>query len=290
VATGGTGGVYFPYGGAIAAVIGARVPGVEATAEVTGGSVDNLKLIARGRADLGFTLADTAADAASGVGQFADFGVVPARALAVLYTNYTQVAAFAGAGIARLADLKGRVVSTGAAGSGTELIAVRVLAAAGLDAERDLTRRAMSASASVDALRDGTIDALFFSSGVPTAALLDLARTPGKSMALVPHAEVLPELARRHGPLYVEAVVPKGAYGLPADVPVVGVQNLLAVDARMREELAHDITRALFEGRDALVAVHPEARHLALPSAVRGSPIPFHDGAIRFYRERGAWP
>lgn len=288
IATGGTGGVYYPYGGAIARVIGARIPGVEATAEVTGGSIDNLKFVARGKADIAFTLADTLADAAAGREAFAAFGVVPARALAVLYPNYTQVATFEDEGIRSLADLAGRRVSSGAAGSGTETIATRILAAAGLHPDRDVRRHALGASASVDALRDGTIDALFWSGGVPTAALLDLGRTPGRRMRLLANAEALASLQARYGPHYLAGEIPAGAYpGIDAPVPVITVANLLVVDARLPDSLAYDVTRALFEGRDEIAAVHAEGRRLTVASAAVGSPVAFHPGAVRFYREQG---
>ena len=151
IATGGTGGVYYPYGGGIAKVLNESLPNVRATAEVTAASVDNLKLIRDGRADIAFTLADTLADAVAGRGAF-DGRPVPAASLAVLYSNYTQIVTLASSGIARIADMKGRAVSTGSPGSGTEVIALRVLRAAGLDPDRDLRRQGLGVSESADAL------------------------------------------------------------------------------------------------------------------------------------------
>jgi TRAP transporter TAXI family solute receptor len=290
IATGGTGGVYYPYGGAIARVISAHLPGVDATAEVTAASVDNLKLIRDRKSDLGFTLADSLDEAVKGEGVFAAGGAVPVRALAVLYVNYTHLVARGDIGIARVADLRGKSVSIGAAGSGTELIATRVLRAAGLDPARDITPMSLGVSQSVDALKDGKADAFFWSGGVPTAAVLDLANTPGISWALLANDDMLPSLQATHGAgLYARAVVPKAAYaGLQADVPVVGVANLLVVHAGMRDQLAYDLTRLLFEHQADLVAVHAEAARLSLATAVAGSPAPFHPGALRYYRERGA--
>src|SRR5688572_20065360 len=155
IATGGTGGVYYPYGGGIAKIISEHLDGVEATAEVTAASVDNLKFLRDGRSDLAFTMADTVDDAARGQGPFADVGPVPARALAVLYPNYLHLVTLEGSGITRLADLRGRVVSTGAPGSGTEVVAFRVLEAVGLNPATDLTTQALGATQSVDALKDG---------------------------------------------------------------------------------------------------------------------------------------
>jgi uncharacterized protein len=291
IATGGTGGVYYPYGGAIARVITAHLPGVEATAEVTAASVDNLKLIRGHKSDIAFSLADTLDDAFAGRGAFARRGPVPARVLAVLYNNYTHVVANGSAGVVRVGDLAGKHVSVGAAGSGTELIATRVLRAAGLEPGRDLTAVSLGVAQSVDALKDGKIDAFFWSGGVPTASILDLASTAGMSWRLVPNDDVLGALQRQHGPLlYSRLIVPREAYpGLPGDVAVVGVSNLLVVHQDMPEQLAYDITRLLFERQADLVAVHAEAKQLNLAHATAAAPAPFHPGAIRYYRERGSW-
>jgi len=289
IATGGTGGVYYPYGGAIARVISEHLPGVEATAEVTAASVDNLKLVRDRKSDLGFSLADSLDEAVKGEGVFEAGGAVPVRALAVLYFNYTHLVARGGVA-ARVADLRGRTVSIGAAGSGTELVATRILRAAGLDAATDITPVSLGVAQSVDALKDGKIDAFFWSGGVPTAAVLDLASTPGVSWRLLANDDVLPTLQAKYGQaLYTRLMVPTAAYaGLTAEVPVVGVANLLVVHAGMSDQLAYDITRLLFEHQPELVAVHPEAARLGLATAVVGSPAPFHPGALRYYRERGA--
>jgi TRAP transporter TAXI family solute receptor len=290
IATGNTGGVYYPYGGGLAKVIGDSLR-VQATAEVTAASVDNLKLIQQRKVDLAFTLADTLDSAVRGQGPFARTGAVKARALAVLYPNYTHVVTIAGTGIARLADLRGRVVSTGSPGSGTEMIAFRVLRASGLDPDRDIRRQALTVNASVDALKDGKIDALFWSGGLPTASILDLASSIGVTARLLANDEVLPALQAQHGAsLYARLVMPRASYpGLTGDVGVVGVQNVLVVHDAMEEQLAYDLTKVMFEQRAQLAAIHPEARHLSLSTAVEGSPAPFHAGAVRFYRERNVW-
>ena len=290
IATGNTGGVYYPYGGGLAKVIGESLR-VQATAEVTAATVDNLKLIQQRKVDIAFALADTLDAALRGHGPFQRTGAVRARALAVLYPNYTHLATVAGTGIERLTDLRGRVVSTGSAGSGTELIALRTLRAAGLDPDRDLRRQALSVNASVDALKDGKIHALFWSGGLPTASILDLASSIGVTAKLLPNDEVVAPLQRDYGAaLYSRLVMPRGAYpGMTSPVAVVGVQNVLVVHEAMDEQLAYDLTRVLFEKQAELAGIHPEARHLSLSTAVAGSPAPFHPGAARFYRERGAW-
>lgn len=289
IATGGTGGVYYPYGGALARIYTEQIPGLQVTAEVTGASVDNLKLMQQGRADLAFTLADTLAEAAAGTGPFASSGAVDVKAVAVLYTNVTHLVARAGTGIARVADLRGRVVATGAPGSGTELIADRLLTAAGLDPRADITRHALGASEGAGALKDGKIDALFWSGGLPTPAIQDLAATPGLSLAFVPQSDLLPALWSSFGrALYREVTLPAGSYrGLTGDVAVVGVANVLVASGRLDADLVERLTRALFESKAALEAAHPEARHLGIPASADAAPIPFHEGATRYFQSRG---
>jgi TRAP transporter TAXI family solute receptor len=287
IATGGTGGVYYPYGGGIAKLLNEHVPGVRASAEVTAASVDNLKLIRDNKADIAFTLADTLSDAVAGRGAFAG-AAVPAASLAVLYSNYTQIVALAASGARTVADLRGRVVSTGAPGSGTEVIAFRVLRAAGLDPDRDVHRQGLGVTESADALKDGKIAAFFWSGGLPSAAVQDLSHTPGIAITLLPCADVLASLQREYGDLYFRLEIPAAAYpGVQNVVPVVGVANVLVVNRSMPDELAYTVTRVLFDGQSDLAAIHPEARHLSLATAVKGSPAAFHPGALRFYHDRG---
>ena len=287
IATGGTGGVYYPYGGGLAKVLNESLPNVRATAEVTAASVDNLKLIRSGKADVAFALADTVADGVNGRGAFAG-APVPAASLAVLYSNYTHLVTLAASRINSVADLRGRRVSTGSPGSGTEVIAFRVLRAGGVNPDRDITRQGLGASESADALKDGKIDAFFWSGGLPTAAVQDLSHSPGITMRMVPTGDLVPILQKEHGSLYFPLLVPADAYpGITAPVSVVGVANVLLVNKSMPEQLAYDITRILFEKQSALAAIHPEARNLALATAVKGSPAEFHPGALRYYQERG---
>jgi TRAP transporter TAXI family solute receptor len=290
VATGNTGGVYYPYGGGLARVISQSVPHVDATAEVTNASVDNLKLIQLGKADIAFVLTDTLDDAIHGRGPFAK-APVKARTLAVLYPNYTHVATTEGKNISRMSDLRGHVVSTGSPGSGTEVIAFRLLRAAGIDPEKDIRKQSLSVNASVDAIKDGKIDAFFWSGGLPTASLLDLASTVGITAKLIPNDDVIPALQAMYTPgLYFRLVVPRGTYpGVNADIGVVGVANALVVEDTMSDELAYELTKVLFDRQPDLAAIHPEAKKLKLDTAVQGSPAPFHPGAIRYYQERGVW-
>lgn len=290
IATGGTGGVYYPYGGGIAKIISENLKGVEATAEATAASVDNMKFLRDGRSDIAFSMADTVEDAALGQAQFKDFGKVPVRAIAILYSNYLHLVTRADIGIKTVSDLKGRVVSTGAPGSGTEVVAFRTLEAFGLNPRSDLTAQALGAAQSADALKDRKVDAFFFTGGLPTAAVLDVTHTPGLTARLIPSDGALPKMAEKYGPsLYYRVVIPKSIYSTDEDIAVVGIANLLVVADSMPEALAYDITRLLFEKKSQLVAIHPQANDLSLETAVKGSPVPFHPGAIKYYSEQGAW-
>jgi len=290
IATGGTGGVFYPYGGGIAKVIGESIPNVEATAEVTAASVDNLKFVRDRKTDIAFTTADTLADAIQGKGAFD--APVPIRTLAVLYMNYTHVVTLASSGIRAIPDLKGKVVSTGAAGSGTEVTALRILEAFGLNPTTDIQKQNLGPTESVDALKDGKVAAFFWSGGMPTPAIQDLAHTPGLTMRMLSNVEALEGLRKSYGEsLYLQGNVPKEMYpGLENDVAVVSIPNVLVVHEAMDSDLVYAITRAIFEHQEELGAIHPEAKNLSLNSAVQGSPAPFHPGAIRYYQEKNAWP
>jgi TRAP transporter TAXI family solute receptor len=290
-ATGPVGGVYYVYGAAIARLIARHIPNVEATAEVTSASADNLKLIARGRADLALVLGPTLDEAYRGVGTFASVGRVPVRVLATLYTNLMHVVTLAGSGITSLPDLRGRVVSVGPPGSGTEGIAVEMLRAAGIDPLHGIRRHGLGPAAAADALKDGKLDAFFWSSGVPQAAVLDVATGSRHRMRLVPNAEVVPALQRQYGrALFFAVTIPAGAYpGMRDAVPAVGAANVLVADAAMSESLAYDILRTLVDYRAELQTIHPAARELSLTTAASPAPAAFHDGAIRLYVERGVW-
>jgi TRAP transporter TAXI family solute receptor len=287
IATGGTGGVYYPYGGGLAKVLNDSLPNVRATAEVTAASVDNLKFIRDGKADIAFALADTVADAVNGHGAF-DGAPVPVASIAVLYSNYTHLVTLASSGITSVADLRGKTISTGSPGSGTEVIAFRVLRAAGLNPDTDIRRQGLGASESADALKDGKVQAFFWSGGLPTAAVQDLSHSPGITIRMIPTGDLVPLLQREHGPLYFPLQVPAGAYpGVTQPVPVVGVANVLVVHKDMPQPHAFDITRVLFEKQPELAQIHPEARHLSLDTARTGSPAAFHPGSLRYYASVG---
>ncbi|MDR7481804.1 MAG: TAXI family TRAP transporter solute-binding subunit [Armatimonadota bacterium] len=287
IATGTTGGVYFPLGGGLASLISKELPGITATAEVTPASVDNMRLIQAKRADLAFTLADTAYDAFKGLEAFRG-APVPIRTLAPLYNNFNHLVTVEGTGISTIADLRGKPVSVGPPGSGTELTALRILEAAGLNPDRDIRKERLGPAPSADALKDRKIVAFFWSGGLPTPSVLDLAVSPGVRIKLVPLDSLLPAMQKKWGNLYFRSVIQKEFYpGMAADVPTIGVANLLVVHQDFSADLAYRITKLLFEKRDDLARVHKEAANITLIGAAGRSPVPFHPGAIRYFKERG---
>ena len=287
VVTGGTGGVYYPYGGGMAAVLTKHLPGVEATAEVTAASVDNCKWVAAQKADLGFVMGDVAYDAFMGTGKFKD--KLPIRNLAVLYSNFMHVVALDGKGINKVSDLKGKKISTGAPGSGTEVKALRVLEAYGINPDKDITRDRLGASESAGALKDNKIDAYFWDGGLPTASILDIAATPGIKIKLIGHEDGVTKMVAKYGPVYFKGNIPKNTYpGIASDTHVAAVANILICHEKLDAALAYNILKTLFAHKPELVAVHKEANHLTLEGAVHGTPIPYHPGAIKYYKEKGA--
>jgi len=287
IATGGTGGVYYPLGGGMANVISKYIPYAEATAEVTTASVDNCRLVGAGKAEMALIMADTGWDAYQGRAQFKE--KVTLRTLSVLYPNNMHIVTVEGKGIEKVADLKGKRVSTGAPGSGTEVMALRVIEAFGLDPDKDMTRDKLGVSESAGALKDRKIDAFFWVGGLPTAAVTDLGATPGIKMKLIGHVDALQKMREKYGPLYVKGVIPAKTYpGQEVDVPITVVWNLLVCNEKMKGDVAYDIVKTLFDHKKELETVHREARWLSLePQAGGASPIPFHPGAIRYFTEKG---
>jgi len=288
IGTGGTGGVYYPLGGGLANVLSKYVPGMQATAEVTGGSVDNLKLIATGKPYVGFSMADAALDAYKGQDKFKGTPV-GLRTLMVLYPNRMHVVTVEGTGVSKFTDLKGKRVSTGSPGSATEVMAFRVIEAAGLDKDRDMKRERLGVAESVNAIKDRKIDAFFWVGGLPTAAVTDLANTPGMKLKMVDHAEYVAAMNKKYGDLYVQDVIPKSTYrGMDADNHNATVWNILVASDKLSDKVAYEIVKTMIEKRDDLVAVHKEAASFRLENQkAASSPIPFHPGAIKYFAEKG---
>ena len=288
IATGGTGGVYYPMGGGIAAVLSKHVPGMQATAEVTGGSVDNLKLINSGKPYVGFSMTDAAQDAARGEDKFKG-NKVPLKTLLVLYPNRMHVVSVEGRGVAKMADLKGKRVSTGSPGSATEVMAFRLIEAAGLDKDSDMKRERLGAAESVNAIKDGKIDAFFWVGGLPTAAVTDLANTPNTKIKMIDHADAVAAMNKKYGNLYVEDTIGKDIYrGMDSDNKQATVMNILVAHESMDDKTAYDIVKAIFDRRDDLIAVHKESANIKLENQkADATPVPFHPGALKYFAEKG---
>jgi uncharacterized protein len=289
IGTGGTGGVYYPIGGALANLMSKNIPGMQATAQVTGGSVDNLKLINSGQSELAFSMADAALDAFSGEDKFKG-NKVPLRTLMVLYPNIMHVVSIEGTGVEKMTDLKGRRVSTGAPGSATEVMAFRVIEAAGLDKDKDIKRERLSVAESVNALKDRKIDAFFWVGGLPTAGVTDLAATPGTKIKLIDHSDLVKPMNAKYNNLYSTAVIKAGTYpGQDKDNQVSAVWNILVTNDKMSDADAYAIVKLIVDKKPDLVAVHKDAASFTVDNqVVANSPIPWHPGAVKYFKEQGA--
>jgi uncharacterized protein len=286
VATGNTTGVFYQIGGGYADIITAHLPGYEATAEPTSAAVDNIRRLVRGDADIAFTFADAAADAVRGRPPFAG---TPRRivALARIYNSYTHVVARAGTGVRGISDLRGRRISTGSPGSGSELVATRVLTTAGLNPDRDVRRRALSLPETVKAMRAGSLDAMFWTGGLPAIGISDLLRSVPGRLVFLPVVNLLPGLRKEYGDAYSPATIRRDAYGQPGDVPTIAVGSLVTVLPELPDDLAYQLTRLLFDYQNELAAAHPEGRNFTREAAPRTEPVPLHPGARRYYQAAG---
>ncbi|ARP97720.1 TAXI family TRAP transporter solute-binding subunit [Pseudorhodoplanes sinuspersici] len=289
IATGGTGGVYYPMGGGMANVLSKHLPGIQATARVTGGSVDNLKLVGSGQSEVAFTMVDAARDALKGVDKFKG-NPVDVRTLMVLYPNRMHVVTVEGRGIEKMADLKGKRVSTGSPGGATEVMAFRVIEAAGLDRDKDMKRERLGAAESTNALKDGKIDAYFWVGGLPTSAVTDLGATPGVKLKLIDHSDVVEKMNAKYGGIYSDGVIPAKTYpGQDKDNKIAVVQNILVADAKTPEKTVYDIVKTLYEKRGEVALAHGEARAISLETQNnKNTTIPWHPGAEKYFKEQGA--
>ena len=287
VASGPTSGVYYPLGGGLADVLTKFVPNLNATAGTTDGSMANLLLIGQGKADVAFSMADASWDAYKGQGKFQK--PVNVRALMVLYPNRMHVVTVDGTGITKMADLKGKRVSTGAPNSATQIMAYRVLEAYGIDPEKDFVRERLDPGKSAEAIKDRKLDAFFWVGGIPTPAVTDLGATPGVKLKLVDHVDATDAMVKKYGPLYVKDVIPAKSYpGQETPNQIATVWNVLLADEKMTDQLAYDIVKTVFDHKDDLVRVHAEAKNFDYKYQTPGAAvIPFHPGARKYFAEKG---
>ncbi|MFB7662357.1 TAXI family TRAP transporter solute-binding subunit [Kitasatospora sp. NPDC056138] len=277
LAAGPEGGPYETFGQRLAAEIHRADGGLTVQVLGTAASVRNLRLIDAGGAELGLTLADSAADAVAGRASFTR--PVAVAAIARLYLNYLHLVVPAGSPVHEVGQLAGRAVSSGADGSGTSVAAERVLAAAGLSSAG--TRR-LGLADSVAALRAGRIDAFFWSGGVPTRAVADLA--VGTPVRLVPLGETATALRRAHGPVYESVSIPAGAYRAQLPVDTLGTPSYLVCGAALDQDVVRAVTGTLFRSRDRLQVPDAPGSRLDERYAIGTGTVPLHPGAAAYYR------
>jgi uncharacterized protein len=278
IATGNTGGVYYTLGGGLAQLISDNTE-LRATAAETGASVQNIQQLVAGDYDIAFSLADSAADAVEGKASF-DGEPQDITALARIYSNYTQVVVRADSGINSVADMKGKSISTGSPKSGTEVIANRLLDAAGLDPAADVSAQRLALRPTVDGMKSGQIDGLFWSGGLPTPELTDLTTSMGDDVKFLPIDDLLPKM-QEISAVYEAGDLPADTYGLPEDVSTIVVPNLLLVRSDFAAGNACAITNLIFDKKDELAQVHKAANALDRNTAKDTDPVPLHPGAAQ---------
>ncbi|WP_260725876.1 TAXI family TRAP transporter solute-binding subunit [Dactylosporangium roseum] len=282
IATGNTTGVFYTLGGGYADLITKYVPGYEARAEPTGASGENLQRVAVGDMDVALTLADTAADAYTGKGPF-EGRPQKVVALARVYKSYIHLVVRNTSKITNFTGLRGKRISTGSAGSGIDIAAGRLLFAGGINPDTEIVRQRLSLPETTKGMLAGTTDAMFFAGGLPTPGITDLlANAPGQ-FSILPLGELQQALTYRYGAVYGVAKLPKAAYNTPTDVDTIVVGNLIVVSPDMPEQLAHDLTKILFEHQTELARVHPEGGNYDKATAPNTDPVPLHPGAARYY-------
>jgi TRAP transporter TAXI family solute receptor len=284
IATGGTAGTYYPLGAGMADIWNKNIKGMNAMVQSTGASVANINLLKNKEVDLIFVQNDVAFYAYNGVELFKE-PFPQLRGLATLYPETVQIVALADRGINSVYDLKGKRVAVGAAGSGTEVNARQILAAAGIT-YNDIKVQYLSFAEAANNLKDGNIDAAFVTAGHPTAAIVDLAAV--RKIVLVPVADEIIASLQKDYPFYVKIVVPAGTYkGVDTDVVTVAVKAMLAVRAEMPEDLAYQLLKTMYANQKRLIEAHAKGELIIPETGKEGMSIPLHPGAEKFFKEMG---
>jgi len=281
IASGGTGGTYYPLAGAMATIWQDSIKGLNASAQTTGASVANVNLLREAKADIVFLQNDIAYYALKGTEVFKDAPFADIRGMASLYPETCQIIVLAESGIYSVAGLKGKRVAVGAAGSGAEANARQILGAAGLS-YADILPQYLSFNEASSNLKDGNIDAAFVTAGHPTAAVQDIAAT--KSVRLVQIDDATISKLMTLYPFYTRTSVPAGTYrGVDQAIATVSVQAMLAVSSRMEAATVEKMLQSLFANNDRLTAAHRAGAMITLETARDGMSLPLHEGAEKFY-------
>lgn len=284
IATGGTGGTYYPLGGGMAEIFNDTLDNVNATAEVTGASVENIRLVQYGEVELAFVQNDITFYAATGTELFSDETLEDVRGIATLYPEIIQIITLEDKGINSVEDFAGKRIAVGAPGSGTEANARQIINAHGLTYD-DITVDYLSFSEAVDQLKDGHVDAAFLTGGTPTAAVMDLAAT--HDLKIINIDDNIADILIDEFPFYTKHTITANTYsGLTKDVNTVSVQAMLVTNVNLDEELIYNITKSLFENLDRLSAIHSRGSDVSIETAEAGMPVELHSGAKRFFEEQ----
>lgn len=285
VATGGTSGVYYPIGGAIANILNNKL-GVDTSVQATGASVENINLINTNKAEVAIVMADAVSQAYNASGAFSDKKAITSlRGITALYPNFVQIVTTAKSGIKSVKDLTGKRVGVGAPNSGVELNARLILEAHGLTYD-DIDQDYLSYSEAIDQIKNGMVDAAFVTSGVPNATVIDLS-VSHDTVVLPIEGKAIDYLMKKY-PFFAAGTIPGGTYSQKEDVNTATIANLLIVKDSLPEEVVYQATKAIFENLDELYTAHNAAKNISLENIAKGMPIPFHSGAQRYFKEVGA--
>lgn len=286
LATGGTSGTYYPFGGAIANIWNTKIDNMNVTAQATGASAENLRLISQGEAEFGIVQNDVMDYAYNGTDMFAGQKVPNLSTLGTMYPEVIQIAASKSSGIKSVADLRGKRVSIGDAGSGVEFNAKQILEGYGLTFD-DIKKNNLSFKESAEGIQNGTLDACFVTAGVPNSALQELAFTSG--LVLIPvNGKEADEICAKYE-FYTKTTIPGGTYkGTDEDIDALAIKATIAVYSKLDEETVYQMTKALFENLDELSVAHAKGKEVSAKKAVTGISVPLHPGAAKYYKEIGA--
>jgi uncharacterized protein len=284
VGTGGTGGIYYPYGGGVAEIWTRYVKDVRAVAEVTGASVENVKLAHKGETVIGEVMGDVAVAGFKGLSKFKG-KKHDILSMAIMYPNLLQVVTLKKSGITNIEQIKGRKISSGSPGSGTNFMAETVFKALGIPLDSYKDSR-LSFTESSNALRDGTIEVGVWSVGPGTSSILDLATTHDIHIISFTPAQQKKILAANKE--YSAVDLAGGVYkGVGSAVPTIGVWNVMICQASLNTDLVYKLVKVLYEHQGYLLKIHPSASYTTAENAVKYSPIPLHPGTIKYLKEKG---